>query len=275
MMRISPSPRIDSVTFCKVFEDYQVPIRLTQEQLESENKRLGFQPSLSVGLYDEERLVGFVLNACRDNLAYDCGTGIFKEYRHQGYGTKMVEKAAALLAQAGIRCWKLEVLQDNTSAISLYRHFGFSPSRSLNCYRIMTSMVQGNASVELAASSASVLLRSTPVAPSWQNSNDTIAAGLVPVYGIVAQGISVGYIAFTPSTGTVMQLFIDEKERRKGYGAGALQAASHLTKNAMMKCNNVDASSLAMNGLFEKAGFSCYCKQYEMQRLLDSAIVSL
>lgn len=265
-MRIGPLESIDSVSFCKAFEDYAIPIHMDEETFQKENHRLGFCKDLSLGLYDGEELVGFLLNSRRGDTVYDSGTGIQKAYRGQGYGKAMVEKVISTLPFHGVRKWILEVLSDNKGGIALYTHCGFVPKRKLDCWRIMTSLLTPTNDIVLVPCSPSLLPSDPPHHNSWQNSKESIVMGDIPTYLIMDGGKQVGILSFEPHSGSLMALYIKKEYRKLGYGCSALGKLPSLTKNGMVKCNNVDEAYEPLENLFQKTGFSCYCSQYEMER---------
>lgn len=55
-------------------------------------------------------------------------------WRGQGLGTRLLDRALAVLDRRGARRAKLEVRQSNEDAISLYRRFGFEPHHLISSY---------------------------------------------------------------------------------------------------------------------------------------------
>ena len=62
----SISYREISECFNLAFSDYQVPVRLTEEQLEARLTVSGVDKSISFGAFYNEQLVGFILNSCNE-----------------------------------------------------------------------------------------------------------------------------------------------------------------------------------------------------------------
>ncbi len=58
--------------------------------------------------------------------AYLCAFRIRKEYRHQGYGTRLMERVLKDLKEQGYAYATIGVNSDEEANIRLYRHFGFS-----------------------------------------------------------------------------------------------------------------------------------------------------
>jgi ribosomal-protein-alanine N-acetyltransferase len=55
-------------------------------------------------------------------------------YRGQGLGTRLLDRALAVLDRPHVRRAKLEVRRSNDAAISLYRRFGFEPHHIVSQY---------------------------------------------------------------------------------------------------------------------------------------------
>ena len=80
--------------------------------------------SLSFGLYDGDRLVGFArVVTDQATFAYLCDVFVLESHRGKGLGKKLVSEIAADARLAGLRRWVL-VTRD---AHELYTRFGFKP----------------------------------------------------------------------------------------------------------------------------------------------------
>jgi len=272
-MEVKQLKTIDAKTFNLAFSDYQVPFHFSERQLEWNLRKNSFDKTCSVGLYDKDELCGFILNGRRDDKAYDCGTAIIREYRGNGYAHLLVNEAISLLKEQGLAKWMLEVITNNTKALGLYQNHGFVIGRELACYRMDSSDLKRDPQVNLIPASKEILQLAPPCKSSWQNDNTSLIVGKVPLFAIRAGRSDVGYLALAVKSGSVMQLFIADERRGHGYGQGALRCVADLTHNASIKFINVDTAYKPMTGLLEKTGFSCFARQYEMQYLLNSAIV--
>lgn len=124
--------------FVEAFSDYQVKMDLPFSKFENMVKRRGFTPELSIGAFDDEKLIGFVLNGVRmwdgKLTAYDLGTGVIPDYRKKGITTEILKKVKDICKDNKIENYLLEVLQNNTGAVELYRKQGFQTTRDFDCY---------------------------------------------------------------------------------------------------------------------------------------------
>lgn len=258
-----------TATYNQAFSDYQVAVNMTEEQLGKALARNGFQKDISMGLFDGQALVGFVLNGARDNYCYDCGTAIIPSYRGKGYARLLATETLALLRDQGLHTWVLEVLSDNKRAKKLYETIGFTTQREFNCYQIQaeTLIDESKATVELKRQET-FFVPSGECLPSWQNTKEAILAGEVPVWDIVFSAKKVGVLSFDPLSGSIAQLYIDEQERRKGFAGQALIAAAHLCRTEFLRFINIDAGYRPLNTLLEKHSFSLFVTQDEMTRTL-------
>lgn len=95
--------------------------------------------ALSFGAFDGEKMVSFTLNGIGKYLgrltAYDTSTGTIEAYRGQGLASGIFEHSLPFLKEAGVEQYLLEVLQDNESAIKVYKKAGFQITRSFNYFR--------------------------------------------------------------------------------------------------------------------------------------------
>jgi ribosomal protein S18 acetylase RimI-like enzyme len=98
-----------------------------------EASRIDFE--YSFGAFYNGKLVGFILNGIDFHngklTAFNTGTGVIPDYRGRQIIDKIYAFALPLLIQKGVRKYLLEVLQNNTKAISLYKRIGFNIKRNL------------------------------------------------------------------------------------------------------------------------------------------------
>ncbi len=77
------------------------------------------------GFFEEEQLIGFITLGKSDVL--DIETVFVKQdYRHQGVGKTLIEKAVNLAKELNVDGVLLEVRRGNISAVNLYKKMGFT-----------------------------------------------------------------------------------------------------------------------------------------------------
>lgn len=260
-------------SFLKAFSDYQVSMNMTFHQFEKMLKRRGFDPDVSVGAFEGDTLVGFILNGCRmwngKATAYDVGTGVVPDFRKQGITSRMLRTARQNFGKSGIEQYVLEVLTANTSAANIYTKNGFTVERELLCCQ----MDGGKNRTDLLHQTEWVMdpdweLYRTfwDYQPSWQNSIQSIEA-VRENFNISAVRINnciAGYGIIDKTTGEIPQIAVDKNWRNKGIGSSILADLMNQTSSNQIKILNIDTRWEAMLQFITAAGFQNTVNQYEM-----------
>ena len=115
--------------FAESFKDYYVKIPHDYDYWRERLRLARFNQNLSVGSFDGEQLVAFILNCIDDEqglkTAYNTGTGVIEEYRNQKLVDKMYDFITPKLQENGVGTLKLEVITQNARAIKVYKRIGF------------------------------------------------------------------------------------------------------------------------------------------------------
>ncbi len=246
------------------FSDYQITLSMNEEKLQQILKKNGYRPESSIGLFDEKKLVGFVLNGVRGNYCYDSGTAIIPQYRGNEYAHLLLEKTLSLLNTQDIHTWILEVLTENTKAIKLYKGIGFTQQRLFNCYHIKAETIREEKTDITLTQQKTLSIPQGECLPSWQNKTEAIKLGGVPTWNIKEGKRKVGTLCFDPKTGSIAQIHIQEEERRKGFAKEAIIEAAKLCKAEQLRFINIDDCYVPLNNLLLLLGFSCFTTQIEM-----------
>jgi ribosomal protein S18 acetylase RimI-like enzyme len=249
-------------TFLEAFSDYVVKLAPTREQLREMLTRRGWVPELSVGVFDDDRLVAFTLNGFDSESGYDSGTGVIPSHRKRGLARQTMEWSGARLREAGAKRFILEVLEANTPAAALYHQCGFVETRRLQSWtldRVALAPRSGERE-DLSAAKGRVMPAWLDIAPAWQNSTASIARARDPH---VVLGDDHGYVVLFPSNGDVAQLAVDPAHRRRGLGTRLLHAA-HEAAGKPLRIMNVDTRDAGIAAFLEKAGATRMVVQLEM-----------
>jgi ribosomal protein S18 acetylase RimI-like enzyme len=116
--------------FNAAYSDYLVPLALDEGAMERHLADNDIDLAVSrVAL--APRPVGFALIARRRHEAWVGGMGTVPGSRRRGVGVRTLDAALKAAAQDGADAVRLEVLEDNDSAISLYQRLGFATTRRL------------------------------------------------------------------------------------------------------------------------------------------------
>ncbi len=263
--------------FTSAFSDYAVNMRMPFARFCDMLKRNGFDPAASVGAFDGDRLVGFVLCAQRQYHGvlslYDCGTGVVPEYRNQRIGARML---TAIMGRTNAKRFILEVLQDNAAAVALYERLGFLRTRDLICLQCDVSRIKADAGmpVTLLDTLPSVLLAQTrgswSYPPTWQNSTATVLqAEQEHVCAVVADGaFLLGYAILHRESGSLSQIAVHPDYRGQRIGTTLVYALSTICQSPYLYAINVDARNANLRSALDAWGFREYVWQHEMSLTL-------
>ncbi|GET35053.1 acetyltransferase [Prolixibacter bellariivorans] len=262
--------------FHSAFADYEISI--SKEELRLMLVRRGFDASLSVGAFDGDRLVSFILNGTGTfqglPTAYDTGTGTAKSYRGQGLVTRLFNESLPALREAGIKQYLLEVLQNNDKAISLYKRLGFEVTRSFHYYRQSQSqltlppkaLLEGFSLQETSLPADDIAESFADFHPSWQNTIEAFHRNPETFYCVTCchEGIPVGYGISEFETGDISWLSVDKRHRRIGIGTALLKSLLEKITTEQAKVVNTASDAESLNAFLEVCGFPLGGKQYEM-----------
>ena len=250
--------------FTAAFSDYVVKLSPTRDQLREMFTRRGWIPSLSTGAFDGDTMVAFTVNCVDGPLAYDSGTGVIPTHRRRGLARAVMLKSFEVLG--GCEGYVLEVLDNNPSAIDLYRALGFKDVRGLQCWTYEAHSLAGSQSHS--GFSPVRLCDYEPVnldvSPSWQNTTSSISRATHP-HTIL--GDDDGYAIVFPDTGDLPQLAVRREARRRGIGTRLLDAAARVAGKPL-RIMNVDERDAGIAAFLEHAGAKRTVRQIEMLRPL-------
>jgi ribosomal protein S18 acetylase RimI-like enzyme len=263
-------------TFLEAFSDYEVKLDLPKLKFKQMLQRRGYIAKYSMGAFDKDELVGFLLNGVRNwngkKTAYDTGTGVIENYRKQGITSNMFLNTKQLLEEMAVEQYLLEVIESNTSAIQLYKKQGFNVSREFDCFKLdknkykpvarynvehLHSINQGN---------WNELMKFWDFKPAWQNSIDSInsvADSFIYSVVIIKDAI-VGYGIIDKKTGDIPQIAVDKNHRGLGIGRSIVTDLIKSTEAEGLSMLNIDSKCNSMKAFLMNLGFEYYVSQYEM-----------
>lgn len=270
--------------FNNAFSDYTEPFNKTLPELSYMVERRGYQPKLSFGAFSKGALVSFVLNGVGtwhdQPTAYDTGTGTIKEFRHQGLGTRILEKSIPILRESGIQQYLLEVIRINTPACKLYMGANFEVTREFDYYVASTSDIIIDKSklrscyrvVALEGPDWVVFKSFWDFEPSWQNSIDSVTRKLshFTFIGVSMEddkeGNILAYAILEAETGDVAQFAVSKEHRRRGLGMILLDHLIRITTIPSIKFINLERTYLPFKNFLEKCSIKPGHGQFEMIR---------
>lgn len=264
--------------FLNAFSDYQVKLELPILKFQKMIKRSGYNEKASIGAFENNELIGFILNGIRNwngkLTAYDTGTAVIKTYRKQGITRNMFKKIKLSLGENGIQQYLLEVIQTNTSAVELYKKQGFKILRELECFYLEKDKYKYNNIANYKVEHVNMFIESDwrklmefwDCTPSWQNSIDSINAvsdSFVYAIAIIDDTI-VGYGILDKKTGDISQIAVDKNCRHKGIGRSIITDLIQNTEAEKISILNVDCQCNSMKDFLIKSDFESKVSQYEM-----------
>lgn len=95
MMNLSHVPlETLRMTFEEAFSDYELPVRIPMESFREMMRGRDLKTERSIGCFDDDRLVGFILCGYREDangpILYDGGTGVVPSHRGKHLASDML-----------------------------------------------------------------------------------------------------------------------------------------------------------------------------------------
>ncbi len=255
------------------FSDYVVPFHLTKEVLAAKIIAEKLDMSISVGAFEEGKLVSFILQSEKledgQKIIYNGGTGVVPESRGKGLVRKMYDFIIPVLKDRGADVLLLEVIEGNAAAIRAYENLGFTVVRKLLCFKGNIQAGLKNTAViikEIKDFQWENLRSFWDIEPSWQGSVYVLnpMQGNYQALGAYWDEKLVGYIIYNPGAGKVLQVAVHKGYRNQGIGAGLFTA---IADGQPIAVNNVDDRSKETNAFLDKKiGLQNWLSQFEMTR---------
>ena len=261
--------------FNNAFADYVIPMHLSEDvmakKLLAENVQLQYSP----GLFINNNLVGFILNATDQKggeyWVYNAGTGVLPQHRGQHYARQLYNFSFSLLKKLGYPNHRLEVLTDNARAIAVYQSLGFATVRNMNCYKATVHKdLQATAAIRPIPIDETLFSTFWDITPSWQNSISCIQRLLADhtVVGLFAGKQLAGYAIYVQPTGRLKQLAVGKSFRRRGYATQLLHHVQNHTSATEVVVTCVQENA-GCNAFFTAMGFQAFVPMFEMEFRMD------
>jgi len=258
------------------FSDYVVPFHLTKEVLISKIAAEKLDMNISVGAFEEGRLVSFILQSEKvengEKIIYNGGTGVVPESRGKGLVRKMYDFIIPVLKERNANTLLLEVIEGNQPAIRAYENLGFAIVRRLLCFNGSIQQGEGNAEVsikDLNDFQWKLLCSFWDIEPSWQGSVfvlEPMPENYVTLGAYMEEKL-VGYIVYSPAVKKIYQFAVDKNYRNRGIGTTLFNAIKEKNGGQTIALNNVDDSSENTSQfLSETVGLNNWLSQFEMKR---------
>lgn len=257
------------------FAEYFVKVNPTPEILREKIVSEDIDLKFSMGIFEEDKPVGFMLHAIREidgkKVAYNAGTGVIKEFRGQNATVKMYGKLIPLLKERGVSEVLLEVIAQNTAAIRSYEKAGFQIAADLACFNGAVKEPVSNANLEVKELEKLDFNQTTSFfdwQPTWQHTNATISKmENLKTFGAFIKDELVGFLIGQPSRARVYQYAVAHKYRRKRIGTALFYAFAKAMKSEI-SIINIDDPSGHSQLFLQKIGLKPFLSQYKMKLLL-------
>ena len=184
----------------------------------------------------------------------------------------------AICQDHAIGRYQLEVIQENTAAVSLYKKQGFQIVRSLHCYMAERAERKSDQRRPWQLFPARALSPEQwehvkgfwDYSPSWQNSIASVCAVADSFVCILAElsGKQIGYGIINKASGDIVQLAVKPEYRRLGVATDIIRYLQEQTGNPKIKMINIEERDEALNMFLKQSGFRVFAKQYEMEKKL-------
>ena len=260
-------------TFNLAFSDYIVPFKLSKEELLVKMKMDNVDLAYSVGAYQNNKLLGFILHGSDiiDNkrIIYNGGTGVIPEARGKNITQQMYNYIISDFKEIGIHSIILEAITQNTPAIKTYSSVGFKKKRILKCYQGYIDVTNNTTNIDIKGLNNydwKVLQSFWDFAPTWQNNSrvveDTQSMNLS--LGAYRHDELVGYLIFNPQNKRIVQIAVNRRFRHQRIGSALINKAIEAHGNNLSVIN-VDERAESTNTFLLDIGFKNDLNQVEMK----------
>ncbi|KXX66627.1 GNAT family N-acetyltransferase [Flammeovirga sp. SJP92] len=187
--------------FLKAFENYYVKMPTDQEYYRQRWKAAKVDFNLSYGMFDDEKLVGFIIHAVDKRLglqtAFNTATGVIPAYRGKRIVQSIYDFALRDLRKNGIEKSVLEVITDNERAVRAYQKVGFKICKDYRCY---SGKINSNSDSTIEMQKITMEEYHWDQLPnqqfySWDFQKETILEGHYTLYEVIWEGKSESYFA--------------------------------------------------------------------------------
>jgi len=262
---------IEQIVACLLiaFESYFVPMPTHVEFWRKRFKNARVDKALSWGVFEDEKLVGFIINAVDHHndllVAFNTGTGVLPPYRGNQLVDKMYDYGLPILQEKGIQKCSLEVIDKNIRAIKVYERIGFQKRHQLLCFK---GQIPNQKSITI--DKKEVTLKAiqhyqSDANYSWDNRWATIQMAKED-YAIFEVSYPsthspFGYFIINPSNGYIAQL-----ETTNDDWASLFSAIGQVQKN--IRINNIKEDRTQLIAHLRQSSFEHTINQIEMERVI-------
>jgi ribosomal protein S18 acetylase RimI-like enzyme len=253
--------------FLKAFDNYFVKMPTEYDYYKKRWKAAKVRFDLSYGMFDNEKLVGFIINGIDlrngDLVAFNTGTGVIPEYRGLKIVRSIYDYALVDLKKNGITKCSLEVIKENKIAIRAYQSIGFEICKNYKCFKGEVH-IDKHDDIELKEVDFNnvdwVKLPNQKIY-SWDNDQTSLKEGEYRFFYVLKDNTHQSFFVLNQAKDLLAQFEILERSERSWnnlfYGIMSISKS--------LRINNVDESLKEKIDILTEIGFSNSIDQYEME----------
>lgn len=246
------------------FKGYFVDIHDTDELLAQRLRIDSIDLALSRVAVVDGAAAGLLYLSPRGWSCRVAGMGVVPEHRRHGLGRQLMEATIELARQRGFRTMLLEVIEQNTPALTLYQQLGFSAGRRLVGYQL------DKAQPGTAAEPGSEEDRLQPVDPRWiahlvalegapdlpwQLAAESVSAFGPPTRALALDDVAYALLSYVDSSSLILQtLLVRRQARGQGWGRRLIEALQRQFPGRSLKISARVPEDLA-DGFLRHLGF--------------------
>ncbi|MBX2828608.1 MAG: GNAT family N-acetyltransferase [Flavobacteriaceae bacterium] len=253
--------------FLAAFENYYVKMPVDYQFYEARWRRAKVSFSDSYGMFDGDKLVGFMIHAVDERngnrIAFNTGTGVLPEYRGQRIVQQLYDHCIPILKKKGITMLALEVITENERAVKAYSKVGFSITKRYQCYSGAFQVQNNQANYELRKIAQNDLdwnvLNQSHY--SWDNHIKTLKNGDYDYFVVSKRTKDVAYFVIDSHNGYVAQFDVFENITENW--DALFNAIGSVSET--IRINNVDERLISKTHYLEKIKLKNTVDQFEME----------
>lgn len=257
--------------FNLAFSDYNLPLQLTEKQIQTHFEMSGVNKELSYGAFLDNDMVGFIFNSCNiyneEKVVFDAGTGVVPEQRGKDVFTNLFNFNEQELQKYKIKKYYLEVLQQNNKAIEAYKKNGFDIVREFSIVKATNTGLNITTEpmdyMELSDFNISSIENCNLVKPSYEHSTNVLKINS-DCYSVAftekENKVVTAFCIFSKVTGSIVQLGYTNIEDLK------IIIEQLLLRFKDVTIKNIDINYSEVLNLLHDIGFHEITKQFEMSK---------